>query len=135
MPMSMIRFWRSSSFGAQRVRPRRLACCGPSPKRHIGGIKNNVAFFRDILQDPQFAAGAIHTGFIAEHLARRQAVPPGPDSELPIYSRRSRSRVKRKRRLFPWPPNPVLNGCVKDAHAFCVSAIRLREAPCNPASR
>ena len=33
---------------------------------HIGGIKNNVAFFRDIMQDPEFAAGEIHTGFIAE---------------------------------------------------------------------
>ena len=41
-----------------------------------------MAFFRDILRDPQFAAGEIHTGFIAEYLARRQAVPAGPDSEL-----------------------------------------------------
>jgi acetyl-CoA carboxylase biotin carboxylase subunit len=49
---------------------------------HIGGIKNNVAFFRDILRDPQFAAGEIHTGFIAEFLARRPAAPSGPDTEL-----------------------------------------------------
>jgi acetyl-CoA carboxylase biotin carboxylase subunit len=49
---------------------------------HIGGIKNNVSFFRDILRDPQFAAGEIHTGFIAEYLARRQPVPAAPEYEL-----------------------------------------------------
>jgi acetyl-CoA carboxylase biotin carboxylase subunit len=49
---------------------------------HIGGIKNNIAFFRDILRDPQFAAGEIHTAFIEEYLARRPTTYAGPDAEL-----------------------------------------------------
>ncbi len=37
------------------------------------GIKTNIAFFQAILQDPQFRAGALQTGFIDEFLQR---MPP-----------------------------------------------------------
>jgi acetyl-CoA carboxylase biotin carboxylase subunit len=49
---------------------------------HIGGIRNNVEFFRELIRDPDFAAGAIHTGFIQEFLARKEPSQLLPDAEL-----------------------------------------------------
>jgi acetyl-CoA carboxylase biotin carboxylase subunit len=45
----------------------------------VGGIRTNIGFFRQILEDPEFRAGRLHTGFIDEFLARRQPLeaPPG----------------------------------------------------------
>ena len=42
----------------------------------ISGIKTNIAFFRRILQDPQFQAGNLHTGFIGEYFSRQSDVVP-----------------------------------------------------------
>ena len=61
--------------------------------------------------------------------------PSARTANSPRYWRRSPNRAKRKRRPLPRPPNSVLNGCAKDARTFCVRVTRLREAPCNPASR
>jgi acetyl-CoA carboxylase, biotin carboxylase subunit len=36
----------------------------------IGGIKTNLAFFTDIISNPEFLAGNIHTGFIEEQQKR-----------------------------------------------------------------
>ncbi len=36
----------------------------------VGGIKTNIEFFRQILDDANFRAGHLHTGFIDEFLAR-----------------------------------------------------------------
>ena len=38
---------------------------------YVGGIKTNLTFFRQILEDPEFAAARLHTGFIEEFFARR----------------------------------------------------------------
>ncbi len=47
---------------------------------HIGGIRNNVEFFLDILSDAAFRAGALHTGFLDEWQSRRQRnAPPALD--------------------------------------------------------
>jgi acetyl/propionyl-CoA carboxylase alpha subunit len=48
---------------------------------HIGGIRNNIAFFREILDDPGFRGGDLHTGFIGEFLARRPVREAKPDVE------------------------------------------------------
>ncbi len=55
---------------------RMMRACG---EYTVLGIRSNLAFFRDILRDPEFRAGALHTGFIAEFFARRNAhsVPDG----------------------------------------------------------
>jgi acetyl-CoA carboxylase biotin carboxylase subunit len=37
----------------------------------VGGIRTNIGFFRQILEDAEFAAGRLHTGFIEEFFARR----------------------------------------------------------------
>ena len=49
---------------------------------YIGGIKNNIGFFSALMRDPEFAAGEIHTGFIADFLARRSKCEALPDAEL-----------------------------------------------------
>jgi acetyl-CoA carboxylase biotin carboxylase subunit len=46
----------------------------------VGGIRNNIGFFRQILEEAEFRAGNLHTGFIEEFFSRRQ--PSGPPSEL-----------------------------------------------------
>jgi acetyl-CoA carboxylase biotin carboxylase subunit len=37
---------------------------------YLSGIKTNITFFRRILEDPDFQAGRVHTGFIDEFLSR-----------------------------------------------------------------
>ena len=37
----------------------------------VGGIRTNIGFFREMLEDPEFRAGNLHTGFIEEFFARR----------------------------------------------------------------
>ncbi len=49
---------------------------------YVAGIKTNLSFFRQILDDEQFRQGRLHTGFIDEFLARRSQVPPRRDPEL-----------------------------------------------------
>ena len=44
----------------------------------ISGIRTNIAFFQDVLLDPEFRAGRLHTGFIDEFFARRPAPTPDP---------------------------------------------------------
>ena len=39
---------------------------------YVSGIKTNITFFREILDDPEFKAGALHTGFIDEYLRHRE---------------------------------------------------------------
>jgi len=46
----------------------------------VGGIRTNISFFRQILEDERFRQGAIHTGFIDEFLAR--TAPPLAPPEL-----------------------------------------------------
>ena len=38
----------------------------------VGGIRTNLAFFRQILEDPEFRAAKLHTGFIDEFFQRRK---------------------------------------------------------------
>jgi len=38
----------------------------------VGGIRTNLGFFRQILEDPEFRAGRLHTGFIEEFFERRR---------------------------------------------------------------
>ena len=45
----------------------------------IGGIRTNLGFFRQILEDGEFRAGRLHTGFIDEFFQRHQAPRPPQD--------------------------------------------------------
>ncbi|HEU0143048.1 MAG TPA: acetyl-CoA carboxylase biotin carboxylase subunit, partial [Bryobacteraceae bacterium] len=46
---------------------------------YVGGIKTNLAFFRQILDDGEFRTGRLHIGFIEEFFRRKAAsgCPPG----------------------------------------------------------
>jgi acetyl-CoA carboxylase biotin carboxylase subunit len=44
----------------------------------VAGIRTNIPFFRQILEDAEFRTGALHTGFIDEFF-RRQARPEPPE--------------------------------------------------------
>jgi acetyl-CoA carboxylase biotin carboxylase subunit len=45
----------------------------------VGGIRTNIGFFRQILEDPEFRAGRLHTGFIEEFFARHRPSEPPRD--------------------------------------------------------
>jgi len=47
----------------------------------ITGVETNIAFFREILDDPEFRAGNLSTVFVADFLERRR--PPNPPPEQP----------------------------------------------------
>jgi acetyl-CoA carboxylase biotin carboxylase subunit len=47
----------------------------------VGGIRTNIAFFKEVLEDREFLAGNLHTGFIPEFFARAKAAAPAPDAE------------------------------------------------------
>jgi acetyl-CoA carboxylase biotin carboxylase subunit len=47
----------------------------------VSGIRTNVGFFRQILEDREFGAGHLHTGFIEEFFARHALPKPTPDLE------------------------------------------------------
>jgi acetyl-CoA carboxylase biotin carboxylase subunit len=50
----------------------------------VGGIRTNIAFFRQILDDPEFGAAHLHTGFIDEFFAR--TTPPEAPPELAVVA-------------------------------------------------
>ncbi len=65
----------------------------------ITGIKTTLGFFREVMDDPEFVAGNIDTGFIAKWQERRTA--PRPDDETTdiaaiaaaLYSNTARGRL------------------------------------------
>ena len=49
---------------------------------HIGGIETTLGFFRALMRDPEFQAGAIDTGFVERFLAAgKLAAPPAAEGE------------------------------------------------------
>jgi acetyl-CoA carboxylase biotin carboxylase subunit len=47
----------------------------------VGGIRTNIRFFKQLLEDAEFRAGNLHTGFIDAFFARVGAAPASPDVE------------------------------------------------------
>jgi acetyl-CoA carboxylase biotin carboxylase subunit len=47
----------------------------------VGGIRTNLGFFRQILDDEAFRAGRLHTGLIEEFLARQRRTEPPAELE------------------------------------------------------
>jgi acetyl-CoA carboxylase biotin carboxylase subunit len=45
----------------------------------VVGIKTNLGFFRQLLEDHEFRRGELHTGLVEEFLARRPAISSGPE--------------------------------------------------------
>jgi acetyl-CoA carboxylase biotin carboxylase subunit len=77
----------------------------------IGGIRTNLGFFRQILEDPEFRAGHLHTGFIDEFFKRRR--PPRPPRDLAAVAAlaaalHARSRIAPADSDSASPPSPWL---------------------------
>ncbi|MCW5962824.1 MAG: acetyl-CoA carboxylase biotin carboxylase subunit [Bryobacterales bacterium] len=47
----------------------------------VDGVKTTIGFFHHILQDEEFAAGRLHTGFLADYFARRATPEVAPEVE------------------------------------------------------
>ncbi len=47
----------------------------------VDGIRTNIGFFKQLLEDAEFLAGNLHTGFIDEFFARVKPEPPPADVE------------------------------------------------------
>jgi acetyl-CoA carboxylase biotin carboxylase subunit len=70
---------------------------------HIGGIRHNVAFFLDILADPAFQAGDLHTGFLDDFLARR--TPPSIPDSLLTAARETAIQIRQRPTPAPRVPS------------------------------
>jgi acetyl-CoA carboxylase biotin carboxylase subunit len=81
----------------------------------IGGIKNTLGFFREVLNHPEFVSGNFDTGFIDRWLHDRQEAGPGASVSVTerdhailiaalFHSRREEPRVNGdpKRAVSPW---------------------------------
>ena len=76
----------------------------------VGGIRTNIGFFRQILEDPEFRAGRLHTGFIDEFFERHRPAQPSADltgvaalaAALYTTSRGGRARNGRGDRAGAW---------------------------------
>ena len=51
---------------------------------HVGGIRTNLAFHRQVMRHPRFIAGEYDTGFIERHKA--ELAPPPADAETPTLA-------------------------------------------------
>jgi acetyl-CoA carboxylase biotin carboxylase subunit len=47
----------------------------------VAGIKTNIRFFQQVMEDAGFRAAALHTGFVEEFLARRPEVEAAPECQ------------------------------------------------------
>jgi len=76
----------------------------------VGGIRTNIGFFRQILEDPEFRRGNLHTGFIAEFFTRHRAPQPPHDlaavaalvAALDTLSRHGAPEAKAAARSSAW---------------------------------
>lgn len=51
---------------------------------HVGGIRTTIPFFQEVLEDPEFLAGDIDTGFITRYFDRRKPVPSDSEEALSL---------------------------------------------------
>jgi acetyl-CoA carboxylase biotin carboxylase subunit len=97
----------------------------------IEGIKTNVGFLRQIVDDPRFAAGQLHTGYIAEFFANRPEPVSAPGEDMArllaaiAHSRKSETAI------------PSGTAAVAEASNWLKEGrlTRLRAGQCSPASR
>jgi acetyl-CoA carboxylase biotin carboxylase subunit len=76
----------------------------------VGGIRTNLGFFRQILQDPEFRAGHLHTRFIEEFFARHTGGAPPRDltavaalaAALYTHSRSGGAETRSAGAASPW---------------------------------
>jgi acetyl-CoA carboxylase biotin carboxylase subunit len=47
----------------------------------LTGLRTNIAWFREILRDPEFLAGRLSTAFLDDFMQRRQKIESSPEEE------------------------------------------------------
>ena len=68
----------------------------------VGGIRTNIGFFRQILEDPEFRAGRLHTGFIDEFFERTVPLrPPGDLTSVAVLAAALHSMSRPEHALPP----------------------------------
>jgi len=73
--LAKLAVWAPTRDGAIRRMERALS------EYSLSGVRTNIAFFREILADPQFREGRLSTSFIERFLDRRPAVGTDLESE------------------------------------------------------
>ncbi|SPE42507.1 Biotin carboxylase [Candidatus Sulfopaludibacter sp. SbA3] len=76
----------------------------------VGGIRTNLGFFRQILEDAEFRAARLHTGFIEEFFERHRVPKPPEDlaavaalaAALHTMSRTAQSEAPAASGVSPW---------------------------------
>jgi len=101
----------------------KLAAWGPTRERAIGrldralmeysvaGIRTNLAFFREILADPEFRAGRLSTSFLDGFVTRRAPRDPALESEAAAALALAASLA----RPTPQPTNGSVSGWLAEA--------------------
>jgi acetyl-CoA carboxylase biotin carboxylase subunit len=70
----------------------------------VGGIRTNLGFFRQILEDAEFRAARLHTGFIEEFFQRHKA--PRPPEDLAAVAALAAALHTMSRAAQPDAPGP-----------------------------
>jgi acetyl-CoA carboxylase biotin carboxylase subunit len=70
----------------------------------VGGIRTNLGFFRQILEDAEFRAARLHTGFIEEFFQRHHA--PRPPEDLAAVAALAAALHTLSRSGLAHPPGP-----------------------------
>jgi acetyl-CoA carboxylase biotin carboxylase subunit len=76
---------------------------------HVGGIQSNIPLFRAILNDPQFRAGDLHTGYLDQLLRSGIHFNPPASAELAAVAALVASRVASQPSKASESPAPVTN--------------------------
>ena len=80
----------------------------------VGGIRTNIGFFRQILEDPEFRAGHLHTGFIDEFFERHAGARTPPPRDLAAVAALAaalHTAVAQRRRRGRRAAEPPAPGC------------------------
>ena len=72
----------------------------------VDGIETNLAFFREILNDAEFRAGRLHTGFIDEFMPRRTG-KPAPESAMEAVAAIAADAFTSAHQATATPPGPA----------------------------
>jgi acetyl/propionyl-CoA carboxylase alpha subunit len=69
----------------------------------LEGVAHNIGFQHWLASHPDFAAGKLHTGFIAEHLKPGALDPTRESSEVALFAAALHAREERTRVVLPQP--------------------------------
>ncbi len=96
--LAKLAVWASTRYEAAARAVRALG------EYRVDGIRTNVSFFQQVLEDREFLAGNLHTGFIEEFFARVKPAPPPADVEAVAALVAALHFTRRNAQPDPHPP-------------------------------